>query len=187
MKFEPVTDFSARAEVPGASVLPPHGRFDGWVIGRSRIAENDVVTFGAPVPVGRILLAVVVSTRTSDSDWREIRSLDAVTFQEFVRLALIGDAPPPRKLDVHSPTAGEATCSRYEAENDYTHQTRKTVLGLMTVYGKVCIHPTAPRIISLSAAEFVPDGGPPSDGIEIEMARFFDSLRFQPLGLAWRR
>jgi len=102
VKFELVTDFSARLDVPGASVLPPHGRVDGWVIDRSRVVESDVVVFGAPVQGGRILMALIGSTRASDRDWHALGSLDPATFQEFVRLALIGEAAPPRKLVVHS-------------------------------------------------------------------------------------
>src|SRR5262249_42811022 len=80
-----VTDFATRIDVPGASVLPPHGPFDGWVTNRSRVDESDFVMFRAPVPVGRTLVVHVASIRTSESDWRRIRSVDSAAFRGFVQ------------------------------------------------------------------------------------------------------
>jgi hypothetical protein len=191
-KRDLVTDFEGRVDIPGASVLPPHGRLEGWVIARVRAEGAEGVGFGAPLPDDRFLLAVIFSMPTSYEDWRTVRSLTSVHFQEYVRALVLGgpDSPKPRKLVVQPETVSDTTCARFQAEGDHIRRIAGTGgngRALLLTIGRLCVHPESPRLIVLYGGQSTPEAGQLWDHMEIEMAPFLDSLRFHPTGTAWNR
>jgi hypothetical protein len=189
-KLDLVTDFTKRIDVPGASVLPPHGRIKRWVIGHWRQENADGVVFGAQLSSDRVLIASLVSAPVTNQEWNVLRASGPALFQETVRLSFIEGLVPPwqmRKLDVYPQGKTDGTCARYAVEIDHMHQGSSAISrpGLLLASGRVCVHPESARAIILLAGQSIPPGGVVWDSIEVEMTPFLDSLQFRPLGLAW--
>lgn len=190
-KLDLVTDFTARIELPGASVLPPRGRIDRWVIGHWRQEKSDGVGFMANAAGDRILIALAMTNPVPYAEWKLLRSYGPALFQETVRQEVTEGSTGlgrVRKVDVQPQTKADGTCARYGVEIDHVRRVGSGAEGpgLLLASGRICLHPDSPRIITLMVGQSIPVGGEAWDSIEIEMAPFLDNFQFRPLGVAWK-
>lgn len=184
--LEWIRNFQDRIDVRGASVLPPHGRFERWARLSFPMERGEAVGIGTMLEDERILMAIIISSATGYESWKQVRSLTPTQFQEFARAVILYGEPKPRKLVVQPPTALESTCARFEAEGDISLHVPTGAIrpAVLLGRGNVCIHPESPRLFLIFAGQAVPEGSRPWDQIEIEMAPFLDSLKFHPMGVA---
>ena len=181
--WRPVTDFATRLVVPGASVLPPYGV--RWSVARFTTDRKRTVGVGfrAPAQGGRAFVAAVVSTPITPEDWQALHSVDASVFGGAVRLGIAEGWPRVRGVTVSQ--AGGALCADFHGEVDKNLRASAGVerRGVAFLTGRTCLHPEAPRMIWLMAAQWTPEASTPLS-IESEVAPFLESLKFLPLGVA---
>jgi hypothetical protein len=163
--FGPVTDYAARIDFPGVSVLPPRGRFKPWYMARWRTGETEGVAFHGRLDA-QFLFALFGTAPMADRDWRLWRATQPTVFAEAVRRGSIdGSSDLPvhlRQSEANVEATITARCARYHLKADVNPSDfggakqggSSGQMFVMSLYGRLCLHPDRPRVVQLMMAHF---------------------------------
>jgi hypothetical protein len=181
--WQKVIDFSSRIELPGVSVLPPHG--PDWIMGRLQKGPHLYIQF---VKLDQFrqtvehLIGAGLHSEVLLEWWPSSYPLGLKLHALSYRFETAGARPGEADVFDGAPyMVNGTTCYRYRALANGLATPSSTGMRLTRhVRGVTCIHPNAYRVIRLRIFQQLPARMEPLS-IDSEISPFYDSLKLTPL------